>query len=531
MGIKKKEIVYFAVLFIITVLIYISFQASFADVTLSLKESVQVFFMSFDNYIYLIAGLMLISFTFYMYMHLGAYKVGKIFAIYLTCITASICLVATTNYQYVVGNVIIGIMALLSNIFLFYSIGYITLLTYKKFFKFFAYFLCLSTLVLIIFYVISMNSDNMAFVILKDEIVMLDYILTFIVTIISMLRGYRGSTIYSKRQIKFLSIGLIVGIMVFIIMRVMPMLAVIKVPEINEEIEISYQMNIVGGNQDIYPIMVFTGMTIVMIYILIKREYLPINESRSLWFYLLSTIYIIIGNTYLLFVTSVDMVKFVPFNIFLVSPLILFFYHIGKKKESIYDNNLIEVLEEERQRISVLLHDEVLQDLISLSHSINDEGERERLSTAIGEIRRISQDLYPTVVEDLGLEQALNIYIEEISADYNIDLNYSYDYPQGVLPKGISLVVYRIMKELVNNAIKHSLCRSISMIIKDVLGGMECVVVDDGCGFHMPENMELLKSPHMGLYTVKKQIADLNGNMRIVSDKSGSKFEIFIPLK
>ena len=69
------------------------------------------------------------------------------------------------------------------------------------------------------------------------------------------------------------------------------------------------------------------------------------------------------------------------------------------------------------------------------------------------------------------------------------------------------------------------------MIIKDVLGGMECVVVDDGCGFHMPENMELLKSPHMGLYTVKKQIADLNGNMRIVSDKSGSKFEIFIPLK
>lgn len=528
---KKKEIVYLVFLFIIAMLIYISFHASFADVTLSLKENVQVFFMSFDNYIYLIVGVMLISFTFYMYMHLGAYKVGKIFAIYLTCITASICLVATTDYQYIAGNITIGILALLSNIFLFYSIGYITLLTHKKFFKFFAYFLCLSTLVLIIFYVISMNSDNIAFLILKDEIIMLDYILTIIVTIVSMLRGYKGSTIYSKRQIKFLSIGLILGIILFIAMRLMPMLAVIKVPEISEEIEISYQMNIVGGNQDIYPIMVFTGMTIVMIYILIKREYLPINESRSLWFYLLSTVYMIAGNTYLLIVTSVDMVKFLLFNVLLVIPLILFYYQTGKKKENIYDNNLIEVLEEERQRISVLLHDEVLQDLISLSHSITNEGEKERLSIVIGEIRCISQDLYPTVVEDLGLEQALNIYIEEISADYNIDLTYSYDYPQGILPKGISLVVYRIIKELVNNAIKHSQCRSISIVIKDVSGDMECVVADDGCGFRMPENMELLKSPHMGLYTVKKQIADLNGNMRIISDKSGSKFEIFIPLK
>ena len=531
MGIKRKEIVYFAVLLITAMLIYISFQASFANVTLSLKESTQVFFMSFDNYIYLIVGLMLISFTFYMYIHLGSYKVGKIFAIYLTCITASICLVAATNYQYVAGNIAIGILALLSNVFLFYSIGYITLLTHKRFFKFFTYFLCFSTFILIVLYVISMNSDNLALIILKDEIVMLDYILTIIVTIISMLRGYKGSTIYSKRQIKVLSIGLLLGIIVFITMRAMPMLAVIIAPETNEEIEISYQMNIIGCNKDIYPIMVFTGMTIVMIYILIKREYLTIHESRSLWLYLLSTVYMIVGNTYLLFISSVEAVKFVSFNVLLVSPLILFYCQMGKKKESIYDNNLIEVLEEERQRISVLLHDEVLQDLIALSHSINNEVERERLSTVIGEIRRISQDLYPTVVEDLGLEQALNIYVEELSADCNIDLSYEYDYPQGVLPKGISLVVYRIMKELVNNAIKHSQCRSISLIIKDVAGDMECIVADDGCGFQMPENMELLKSPHMGLYTVKKQIADLNGNMRIISDKSGSKFDIFIPLK
>lgn len=528
---KKKETVYMAALLMTAMLIYISFQTSFADVTLSLKENAKVFLLSFDNYIYLIAGLLLISFTCYMYLHMGSYKVGKIFAIYLTCITVGICLVAATNGRYAAGNMIVGILTLLSNIFLFYSIGYLTLLTHKRFFQLSAYLLCFVTLVLIVMYVISVNSDQIAFIIIKDKIVMLDYILTIIVTMISMLRGYRGSTIYSKRQIRFLSIGLLAGIIVFIAMRVMPMLAVIKVPEINEEIEISYRINAAGSSQEIYPVMAFTGVIIVMIYILIKREYLAANESPGLWFYLGSTVYMIIGNTYFLFAAAVDIVKFISFNVLLVSPLILLYYQMGKKKENLYDNNLIEVLEEERQRISVLLHDEVLQDLIALLHTVCDEDEKERLSAVIGDIRHISQDLYPTVVEDLGLEQALNIYIEELRADYNVEFSYEYDYPQGVLPKGISLVVYRIMKELVNNAIKHSQCRSISVTVKAAAGGMECIVADDGCGFQMPENMELLKSPHMGLYTVKKQIADLNGNMRILSDSAGSRFEIFIPLK
>lgn len=528
----KNEIVYFIVLLICILLMYISLQTAFADVTLNkIKEKTEVFFLTFDNYIYLVVGLLLFGFTVYLYMHLGAYKVGKLFAIYLTSITASICLVATTNYQYAICNILIGIFAFFSNIFLFYSIGYITLLTHKRFFKVFMFFLCTVSLIFGILYTFSMNTDNITFMILKDEIVLTDYILTIAVTIISMLKGYKGSTVYSKRQIKFLSIGLLLGIFVFVTMRLMPMLAVVKVPEINEEIVISYQMNIVGGNQDIYPIMVFTGMAIVMIYILIKREYLAIYENRELWRYLLSVIYLIVGNTYLFLITPIELKKFIVFNVILITPLILLNHQIWKKRENLYDNNLIEVLEEERQRLSVLLHDEVLQDLIALSHSIKEEVVKEQLSTVIGEIRGISQDLYPTIVEDLGLEQALNIFVEEISADYNIDLSYKYKYPKGVLPKGISLVLYRTVKELVTNAIKHAHCRSISIVISDVAGDMECVVSDDGCGFQMQENMELLKSPHMGLYTVKKQLADLNGNMRIISDRSGSKFQIFIPMR
>lgn len=529
---SKDELVYCMVLLASILLIYISFQTAFADVTLSqIAEKRNVFFLSFDSYIYLVVGLILFSFTAYLYMHLGTYKVGKLFAVYMTFISTSICLAAATNYQYSMGNMFIVIFSFISNIFLFYVIGYITLLTHKKFFKLSVIILCITTVIFIILYVISMNTDNMVLIILKDEIVLVDYILTIIVTIISMLKGYKGSTVYSKRQISFLSVGLLFGIFIFITMRLMPIMAVVKVPESNEEMAVKYQMNIVGSNQDIYPIMVFTGITIVLIYLLIKREYLAIDENHDLWCYLLSSIYLILGNTYFLLITYAGQKEFLAFNSILITPLILLNHRIWKKRENSYDNNFIEVLEEERQRISVLLHDEVLQDLIALSHSIKEEDIKERLSMVIGDIRCISQDLYPTIVEDLGLEQALHIFIDEICVDYNLDINYKYDYPKGILPKGISLVLYRTVKELVTNAIKHSHCRNIFIRIVNVTGGMECSVTDDGCGFQLPEKMELLKSPHMGLYTVKKQIADLNGNIRIFSDKSGSKFQIFIPLK
>jgi len=326
-------------------------------------------------------------------------------------------------------------------------------------------------------------------------------------------------------------LGLLVGIVVFFVMRCMPMVAMIGLPGNQEEVVIRYQVNMAGVVQNIYPMMIFMGVAVVMIYMLMKREYFSMNSSGEMWRYLLSAVYLLLGNTFLFLVLSVETVEFAVFNILLTAPLVLADCYMKKRKENAYSTHLLEVLEEERQRISVLLHDEVLQDLIALSHSVKEEETNERLATIIGEIRTISHDLYPTIVEDLGLEQALNLFVEDVRADYNIDLFYRYDYPRGILPKRISLVVYRSVKELVTNAIKHSHCKSITIAISDCAGDMECIVADDGCGFQIPENMELLKSPHMGLYTVRKQIAELKGNLRIQSDASGSKFEFVLPMK
>ena len=293
---RKNEIAYLLVLVVSILLIYTTFQTAFTNVTLNeVEEKTRVFFLSFDQCVNLAAGLLLFGFTAYLYLHLSSYKAGRLFAWYLTFITGSICLAAVTNNQYTVGNLLISILAFLSNIFLFYSIGFLTVLTHRKFFRFSLLILGAFTLIFMILSLVCMNTDWIVFLFFKDKIIFADYFLTMLVTIINMGQGYQGATIYQKRQIKFLSYGLLFGIIAFLVMRWMPMFAMVKGPEHQEEMVVYYQIDSSGGNQELYPIMVFTGMAIVMIYILMKREYLVIDENHDLLRYLMSVIFLLVG--------------------------------------------------------------------------------------------------------------------------------------------------------------------------------------------------------------------------------------------
>ena len=283
------------------------------------------------------------------------------------------------------------------------------------------------------------------------------------------------------------------------------------------------------GNQ--YPIMIFSGVIIAIIYILIKREYLIFDNIKELWCYIISIVYLVLTNTYFYFVLSDDKMDFISINMILIIPLFLYNHQVCKKGNNLYDNNMIGILEEERQKLSMFLHDEVLQSLIALSHMEKDKDINEKLVSVIGEIRDISHELYPMIVEDLGVEEALRIFVSDINNDYNVEVKYSYEYPKGILPKDFSLVIYRTVRELVTNAIKHSGCIKIEIKILEYSEGIQCIVTDDGKGFPKLESDKLLKNQHMGLYTIRKQITNLNGNMRLITDKTGSRFMIYIPLR
>ena len=156
---------------------------------------------------------------------------------------------------------------------------------------------------------------------------------------------------------------------------------------------------------------------------------------------------------------------------------------------------------------------------------------KQPLSDLIAQIRSVSHNLYPTMVEDLGLEQSLYIFTDELQKNYPaVNIAFHYKFTEGILPKAYALAIYRISKELVTNAAKHSGSMQIDLLLEEDVNGYYIQVKDNGTGFRTQGDDSLLKSPHMGLYTVKRQVAGLSGRMDVQSAPDiGTKFYIYIP--
>ncbi len=536
MRIWKKEAIYGGILLFSAFLIYSAFHTAFEEVFITQIEGVKnIFILSLSIYMYMVVGLLLTGFTAYLYLHLFSYMVGKLLALYLTLISANVCLAAATNYHNRMVNGLMDILLFISNVILYYLIGCLTLTVKKKYFRWIAAVHICSTMIMISLYLLGSCFGN--FVRGKEALILGNYLMTFFLTIASMLWEYKKSTIYAQKQIKVLLVGFLAGIVAFMAAHFLPRFAVVSISdqqleETDKSVAYSYiQMENLHLGQGDYSIWIFTGIIITMIYILMKREYISLDERNDLRRYTESILYLIIGDTWFLLFFSESLMKLVMYNSILIAPLLIHGYKTYKGKESIYNNHMMEELEEERQRIAIFLHDEILQNLIALLHVAKSKEEKEQLSKVIGEIRGVSHDLYPIVVGDLGVDEALKNFIYDIKNDYNIEIEYQYDYSSGVLPNAIALVLYRTVKELVTNGIKHSGCTKITVVISGQADKVSCMVSDNGKGFRIPENEKLLKSPHMGIYTIKKQISDLKGNVRIISNKEGSEIQIYIPLR
>ena len=260
---------------------------------------------------------------------------------------------------------------------------------------------------------------------------------------------------------------------------------------------------------------------------------------KSRWFIIVPLYFGVINVLLFLYANTPIWVLTVT-NILLIVPLLAalwrFFYQKGSTEESA-GLKMLHELEKEKQELSAYLHDDVLQSLIAFYRKIQSdksgryEDMKQPLSDLIAQIRNVSHNLYPTMVEDLGLEQSLYIFADEIRKAYPaVTISFQYQYKEGILPKAYALAFYRISKELVTNAAKHSGGSEISLLLDEDADGYYIQIADNGKGFHSLGDNALLKSSHMGLYTVKRQIAGLSGRMDIQSAaNAGTKYNIYVP--
>jgi signal transduction histidine kinase/ligand-binding sensor domain-containing protein len=169
----------------------------------------------------------------------------------------------------------------------------------------------------------------------------------------------------------------------------------------------------------------------------------------------------------------------------------------ARAAQEAFSMRLIDSQESERKRIAGELHDSLGQNLLviknwaalGLRKMRADDPGREELeeissaaSSAIGEVREISYDLRPHLLDEAGLAEALRSMTKRVALASGIEFEIEIDPLDGALSKQAEIGVYRIVQEAVNNIVRHSGAARAKIVIRRDLNGVLIQVVDDGKG-------------------------------------------------
>ena len=195
---------------------------------------------------------------------------------------------------------------------------------------------------------------------------------------------------------------------------------------------------------------------------------------------------------------------------------------------------LVDTQEAERERMARDIHDGVgpLLTTAKLKLSLLPESRLQQeiqqlLGEVIHELRRISLNLMPAVLQDFGPGEALNQLAEQVRHSTNLEFRYVNDLSdESHLPKEVGITLYRIAQEAVNNTLKHANATTIVMSLTEFDDQVVLYYKDNGRGLqaHAPET-----SQGRGLKNIQERIRILEGNVRIY-DEQGTVIEAEIPL-
>lgn len=202
--------------------------------------------------------------------------------------------------------------------------------------------------------------------------------------------------------------------------------------------------------------------------------------------------------------------------------------HCGFKEAMEALRGLNRKIEEEAKRIAHALHDEAGQ-LVASVHLALDEAatglpseHRPRLDRVKGlldeieaQLRRISHELRPTILDDLGLVPALSFLAEGVAARAKIAVSVEGSLPQRP-PASVETAVYRIVQEALTNVVKHAEAGKAVVSLRCEGGRLRCSVEDDGKGFD-PAAASGGGRRGLGLLGIRERVRELGGELVVRS--------------
>jgi len=185
---------------------------------------------------------------------------------------------------------------------------------------------------------------------------------------------------------------------------------------------------------------------------------------------------------------------------------------------------------QERTRIAVELHDTIAQNLTGVSLELDSAEQLSRkdldgmlshlgmaartLQSCRNELRNCLWDLRSRALEEADLNEAIRRTIAPLVSDVNLSIRFNV--PRRELADDTAHVLMRILRELVQNAVRHGGASSVKIAGSLEGGVLQFSVGDDGCGFD-PETCPGVLQGHFGLQGIRERVNQFNGEMRIES--------------
>ncbi len=198
-------------------------------------------------------------------------------------------------------------------------------------------------------------------------------------------------------------------------------------------------------------------------------------------------------------------------------------------------SDLFSVQENERKRISFELHDELGQSMAALKLQVGsiarrlDDVDPEELrlvcndmraniNQIIENVRRLARDLSPVVLDDLGLQAAIEYLVNNFSKIYNVEVRFQQADINHLFNEEVQRIIYRILQEALNNIGKHAGAKHVSLVIIEEDRAVRFTVKDDGRGFNVQKTLDQKSADKgMGLEAMSERVRILGGKINIVS--------------
>jgi PAS domain S-box-containing protein len=199
---------------------------------------------------------------------------------------------------------------------------------------------------------------------------------------------------------------------------------------------------------------------------------------------------------------------------------------------------------EERRWVARELHDDVTQRLAVLAIEMaklqrqlpkGQQALRQRLQTLHEQIVTLSTDvhglsrkLHPSILDDLGLEDALAAECFRLSEPGGLRVVFTDEQVPGAIPRHIALCLYRVAQEALHNILKYAQAREVQVILTGKADGIRLRLDDDGVGFDLAHAR---RKGGLGLASMRERLRLIDGRLTIrTRPGAGTHVEVWVPL-